>query len=105
MKQLSNIPLSPVERTDLASVQRHPGVAVLVEKILATHARQQLEAVHDVQADDPDRVTKIDGICSVANGLKLALELLRREMDLNRRIFEQAEVERQEESQNAERKK
>ena len=50
--------------------------------------------VHNVQPDDPDRVTKIDGICAVANGMKLMLELARKELDLNWRTLQAQEEQR-----------
>ena len=94
--------LTPTQRVDLASITKHPGMTVLLDAILGKHLREQLEMVHNVQPDDPYRVTKIDGICAVANGMKLAAELLRRELDYNWRILEEEEVARKKAAQNEE---
>jgi hypothetical protein len=51
----------------------------------------QLEMVHDVQPDDPHRVTKIDGICAVANGMKLTLEIVRATLKRNWETLQQEE--------------
>lgn len=101
MKQHDPIKLGPTDRVDLASITKHPGMVVLVEKILAAHVKQQLEMVHDVQPDDPNRITKIDGICAVANGMKLTLELVRRELDFNWRTLQEQEVARDRAVKNA----
>ena len=91
--------LTPIQRVDLGSITKHPGMAVLLDAILGKHLREQLEMVHNVQPDDPYRVTKIDGICAVANGMKLAAELLKRELDFNWRILEDEEKQRKREAE------
>jgi hypothetical protein len=90
MKQHDPIKLSPAERSDLGSITRHPGMAV-VDKILAEHVQKALEQVHEVQPDDPDRTTKLDGIGSVAFAMKMTLELLRKEIHRNWQILQQEE--------------
>lgn len=100
MQKHDPIKLTPNERIELGSISRHPGMAILLEKILATHVRQQLEMVHSVQPDDPDRITRIDGICAVANGMKLAYELLLKEIDLNWRTLQAEEEQRKIEAKN-----
>lgn len=91
MKQHDPIKLSPTERSDLGSITKHPGMTVLVEKIIAGHAQQQLEQIHSVQPDDPARVTKLDGIGAVAFAMRLTLELVRKEIDLNWRTLQAEE--------------
>lgn len=91
MEKHNPVPLTGTERTDLASITRHPGMTVLIEKIIGTHMRGQLEMVHNVQPDDPYRVTKIDGICAVANGMKLTYELAKAEVERNWRILQEQE--------------
>jgi hypothetical protein len=91
MKDLLPIVLSPNERADLGSVQRHPGVVLLVEKIMKGHAQQALHQVYDVELDDPDRLTKIDAICAVAHAMQKSLDLVRRELDRNIKILTQEE--------------
>jgi hypothetical protein len=91
MKQHDPIKLNATERSDLGSITKHPGMVVLVDKILAGHAQQQLEQIHTVQPDDPDRVTKLDGISAVAFAMKLTLELVRKELNLNWRTLQEEE--------------
>lgn len=93
MEKHKEIKLNATERSDLGAVQKHPGVQVLVERIIAGHAQQQLEQIHTVQPDDPNRVTKLDGISAVAFAMKLNLELVRQELDYNWKIL-QAQEER-----------
>jgi len=100
MKQHDPIKLSPTERSDLGSITKHPGMVVLVEKIMAGHVQQQLEQVHSVQPDDPARVTKLDGIGAVAFAMKLNLELVRKEIDLNWRMLQEAEEARSRQPKN-----
>jgi hypothetical protein len=100
MEKHNPVPLTATERVDLGSITRHPGMTVLLEKIIGTHMRGQLEMVHNVQPDDPHRVTKIDGICAVANGMKLTYELAKREIERNWKILEEQEVQRQREVKN-----
>lgn len=94
MEKHSPTKLTPTQRVDLGSITKHPGMFVLLDAIVQKHLREQLEMVHNVQPDDPNRITKIDGICAVANGMKLTLELMRRELDYNWRILEEEEVAR-----------
>jgi hypothetical protein len=77
------ITLNPAQRADLGSITRHPGMDVLVEVIMAGHLRQQEEAVHQIAPDDPDRIKKIDAICSVSYAMKLNLDLVRQELHSN----------------------
>ena len=102
MKKHDPIKLSPTERVDLGSITKHPGLSVLVDKIIAGHAQQQLEMIHTVEPDDPERVTKLDAISATAYAMKLTHELVKREIELNwknlleeeeRRVREAAENE------------
>lgn len=102
MEKHSPTKLSPTQRVDLGSITKHPGMTVLLEAIVTKHLREQLEMVHNIQPDDPNRVVKIDGICAVANGMKLTLELMRRELDYNWRILEDEEKQRKREAQTQE---
>jgi hypothetical protein len=100
MKLHDPIKLTPAERADLGSISRHPGMIVLIEKILAGHTQQQLEMIHTVQPDDPQRVSKLDGISAVAFAMKLTLELVRREVDFNWRTLQGEEETRERAAKN-----
>ena len=90
--------LGPTERVDLASITKHPGMTVLVDKILRGHALQQREMIHEVALDDADRITKLSAICAVADAMKLTLELVRRELDYNWRMLQEEEERRAKEA-------
>jgi hypothetical protein len=81
--KLLPIILSPNERADLGSVQKHPGVVVLIEKIMKGHAQQMLAQIHTIELDDPARTAKLDAICSVAYAMQKSLDLVRRELQRN----------------------
>lgn len=83
--------LSPPERVDLASITKHPGMEVLLNKILETHVAQQLDRIHKVKLDDPDRVVKLDAICSVAHAMRLTAEIVKMEIAHNWKILEDEE--------------
>ena len=91
MKQHAPIKLNSAERVDLGSITKHPGMEVLLKKILAGHVQQQLEMIHDVQPDDPDRTSKLDGIGAVAFAMKLTEQLLLRELEENWKYLLQQE--------------
>lgn len=90
MKKHEPIELTSAERIDLASITKHPGMGV-IQKILKGHVDQQLAMVFDVQPDDPDRTTKLDGIGSVAYAMKLTHELFTNEVKRNWEILQREE--------------
>ena len=83
MKQLMPVVLTQAERMDLASITKHPGMNVLVDRIVDVHVRQSLEQIHGVQPDDPDRTSKLDGIGTVSFGMKLLSEAVKSELKRN----------------------
>lgn len=87
-------PLSPAERADLASITQHPGMWVLIGKILEAHARQQVDRIHTVSLADADRSTKIEAICSVAQGMTLTAEVVKMEIMHNWKTIQDAEIAR-----------
>jgi hypothetical protein len=91
MKQHDPIKLTPTERSDLGSITKHPGLTVLIERIIGGHAEQQLQQIHTVQPDDPDRSTKLDGIGAVAFAMKLTYEMAKREIEFNWKILQEQE--------------
>lgn len=94
MEKLKPAPLNAVERMQLGSIQRHPGMGVLVEKIMGYHAKEQLQLIYTVMPDDPDRVTKLDAISSVAFAMQLHLDLIRDELKRNLAWIENEEKQR-----------
>ena len=103
MKAHKPIELTPAERLDLASITKHPGMLVLVDKILESHVKEELHSIYEVQLDDPERVTKLDAICASAYAMKLTLELIRGELVRNWNILAKQEEERK--AKNAEKVK
>jgi hypothetical protein len=89
-------PLTNAERNDLAAITKHPGMEVLIGKILEQHARQQLERIHKIPLDDAARVTKLDAICSVAQAMRLTTEIAKMELAHNWKTLEDAENARRE---------
>ena len=83
--------LTPAERGDMASITKHPGMDVVLEKIMKGHAHQQLLQIMDVPPDDPDRVPKLAAISSTAYAMQLFYELVKQELELNFRALQQEE--------------
>jgi len=87
-------PLGPAERDDLAQITRHPGMDVLIERIMEGHVRAQLENVHKVKLDYADRRAKIDAICAVSTAMRLSLEIIKGELEDNWKTIQDAEISR-----------
>jgi 23S rRNA maturation-related 3'-5' exoribonuclease YhaM len=68
---------------DLASITKHPGMVVLLDKLIRGHAQQQLHKIYEVKPEDPDRVTKLDAISSTAYAMNKMEEYIRRELEEN----------------------
>jgi hypothetical protein len=94
MKKHDPIKLNPAERTDLASITKHPGMTVLVERIVEGHVNQQLAMIFDVQPDDADRVTKLSAIAETAYAMELFSKLVQDELARNWGILQQEEESR-----------
>lgn len=92
--------LSPPERVDLASITQHPGVEVLIGKISKVHIDQQMNRIHKIKLDDADRLTKLDAICSVAQGMTLMWEILKMELMHNWKELQDQETARKREAEN-----
>lgn len=75
--------LSQPERMDLGSITKHPGMMVLLDKIVRGHAQQQLHLIYKVPPDDANRVTKLDAISSTAYAMNLFEECIRQELQRN----------------------
>jgi hypothetical protein len=88
------VPLNPAERADLASITKHPGMEVLIGKILETHVKQQMERVHAIKLDDEHRLTKLDAVCSLAQAMRLTAEIIKMEILNNWAHLEAAELAR-----------
>lgn len=102
MQKFEPIKLDPGERIELASVQKHPGVAgVLIGKILEGHVNQALLKIYEVEPDDPDRTVKIEAISAVAYAMKLSRDLVKRELDRNWKIVMDEEEKRKKAAQKA----
>jgi hypothetical protein len=87
--------LNQAERDDVGSIYKHPGLGVILGKILFGHYQQEMAGIHDIAVDDPDRITKLAATCAVADAMKMTIELLKRELDQNWLILQNQEKERQ----------
>ena len=79
--------LNSVERMDLGSISKHPGMAVLLDKIMRGHAQQQLHMIYDVKPEDPDRVTKLNAISATAYAMNEFEKWIRLELEQNWKIL------------------
>jgi hypothetical protein len=75
--------LSAVERMDLGSITKHPGMVVLLDKLIRGHAQQQLHKIYEVKPEDPDRVTKLNAISSTAYAMNELEKWIRQELQHN----------------------
>jgi hypothetical protein len=99
MKKHVAIKISSTEEIDLASIIKHPGMFVFVEKVLKGHVDQQLAMIFEVQPDDPDRLTKLAAISGTAYAMQLMLELARTELRELWKKLEAQEVKRKREAE------
>lgn len=83
MKKHSPVKLTDVERADLASIVNHPGMDVVIKKIIGGHCEQQLGQIMEVDLDDADRDVKLAAISSTAYAMKLFRDLVVKEIQLN----------------------
>ena len=83
--------LGPQKKTDLASITRHPGMAVLIEDLARGHLKQQLNQIMDVDVDDPERITKLAAISATAYAMDLFIKLLEQEMGYNFKAIQDEE--------------
>ena len=97
-------PLSPAERMDLASITSHPGMSVLVGKIIETHVKQQMDEIHKVKLNDADRLVKLDAICALAQAMRLTAEIIKMEIAHNFKTLADAEEARAREAKKNEEK-
>lgn len=96
MKKHDPVKLTQAERMDIASITKHPGMAAVIDRILGQHYDQQMAMIHTVQIDDADRIVKISAICAVADAMKLNIECLKQELQLNWEILAKQEYDRNE---------
>jgi hypothetical protein len=84
--------LSPAEQADLGSITKHPGMHILVEKVMKGHVDQRLHQIYDVPLDDRDRITKLAAISASAVAMGDFLDFVRKELYENWKVLEQREA-------------
>jgi hypothetical protein len=99
MEKHKPILLNPVQRAELASITKHPGLTVLLEDIIKGHIEQQLGMIFQVQPDDSERITKLAAIAETAYAMQLFYKVVKDEIDRNWNKIAAEEEQRRREAQ------